>query len=370
MLAKEHEVWGVDTDPKKVSDLASGQTPVSDASIREALLTTRRFGVSTSIDPSVKDFDFIIIATPTDYDSNGTSLDTSSVEEVVGQIVENGIRGTVIVKSTVPIGFTDRLRTKFPTTTIHVSPEFLREGSAFHDSRYPDRIVVSNEEAGGPAFGRMMQSAASVQSAPIVECTAREAEAIKLFSNAYLAMRVAFFNELDTFASTKGLRSKQLIEGVGLDPRIGSHYNNPSFGYGGYCLPKDSRQLRAEYSGVPHSLVDAIVSANDIRKKYISDAILSENPGVVGIYGLAAKTGANNPRFAAVLDVMDHLEAAGIEVVVFDPAGEPSTERSLTFISNFDDFVEKSDLILANRLSDELSGVADKVRTRDIFERD
>lgn len=369
LLARGHEVRGVDLDAERVTQVSRGESPFVDPHI-EAALADPGVGLKVFTDAAeaLAGSDYAVIATPTNYDEDTDYFDTSSVEAVLGEVERLSPQTSVIIKSTVPVGFTRQAREIYPGLDINFSPEFLREGKALADNLNPARVIVSDESPSGPRFGELLVAAAE-GNPPLLACAATEAEAVKLFSNTYLAMRVAFFNELDTFAMKQGLNAKNIITGVSLDERIGDYYNNPSFGYGGYCLPKDTRQLLANYTDVPQSLMGAIVESNILRKQFIADQALAEKPRVVGVFKLAMKTGSDNARSSSVLDVIARLAHAGVEIIVFDPAYS-GPEDNFELVGGLDEFKRRADLILANRFAAELRDVADKVRTRDVWCRD
>lgn len=368
LLAQNNEVVALEVNPTIVDMLNNKQAHIADKEIEQYLATKPlNLRATSDKDDAYKDADFVIVATPTNYDETTNSFDTSTVEGVIDDVLLQDTKAPIIIKSTIPVGFTQEMRQAKGTDRILFSPEFLREGQALYDNLNPSRIIVGDHTDQAKQFANLLAEGAEKEDIDILFMEPTEAEAVKLFANTYLAMRVSFFNELDTYAQMKGLNSQSIIDGISLDPRIGTHYNNPSFGYGGYCLPKDTKQLRANFEGVPNNIISAIVEANKTRKHFIADAVAERSPETVGIFRLTMKSSSDNFRESAVLDIMRQLEAKGLEVIIYEPTWKEATYDNYQVVADLADFKDKADVIITNRMTDELADVPNKVFTRDVY---
>ena len=371
LLSQHNEVYALDIMKEKVDMINNHISPIRDNEI-EDYLKNKKLNLKATLDykEAFKDAKYIVISTPTNYDDKTNKFDTSSVEDTIEKVISMNLDTTIIIKSTIPVGFTEKMKDKYGIDNIIFSPEFLREGSALYDNLYHSRIILGEKSKRAEEFANLLKEGALKENIDVKFMGNTEAEAVKLFSNTYLALRVAYFNELDTYCELKGLNTKEIIEGVGLDPRIGSHYNNPSFGYGGYCLPKDTKQLLANYKDVPENLIEAIVKSNDTRKTHIAEMIISKNPKVVGIYRLTMKTDSDNFRSSAIQGVIQNLKKSNVEIIIYEPTLEDDEFNDCKVIHDFDEFKKCSDIIIANRLEDALKDCKDKVYTRDLYSRD
>ena len=371
LLAQKNEVIALDVVKEKVDMINAGKSPIRDKEI-EDFLANKKLDLKATLDykEAFQGAKFIIISTPTNYDDETKHFDTSSVEDIIEKVISMNIDTTMVIKSTIPVGYVESIKEKYGINNIMFSPEFLREGRALYDNLYPSRIIVGEKSERAVEFANLLRDGALKEDIPIKYMNSTEAEAVKLFANTYLALRVSYFNELDTYAETKGLNTKDIIDGICLDPRIGTHYNNPSFGYGGYCLPKDTKQLLANFNNVPQNLIRAIVSSNDTRKEHISEMIIERKPNVVGIYRLTMKAESDNFRFSAIQGVIQRLKAHNVQIIIYEPTLKDEDFSECKVINDFDEFTQKSDIIVANRYEEKLIKVKDKVYTRDLYSRD
>ena len=372
LLSQNNEVVALDIIPEKVEMINNRKSPIQDEYI-EKYFKEKKLNLRATLDykDAFEGAEFVIISTPTNYDDEKNFFDTSSVEDIIEKVISmNDKNITMVVKSTIPVGYIENIKYEYNIDNIFFSPEFLREGKALYDNLYPSRIIVGTKNEKGKEFATLLKESALEKNVPVLYMNSTEAEAVKLFANTYLALRVAYFNELDTYADVKGLSTKDIIEGVGLDPRIGTHYNNPSFGYGGYCLPKDTKQLLANYKDVPQNLIEAIVKSNKTRKEFITEEILKLKPQVVGIYRLTMKSGSDNFRSSAIQDIIKNLKAENQKIIIYEPTLTKQEFNGCEVINNLDEFKEKSSVIIANRLEENLIDVKEKVYTRDLFSRD
>ncbi|PWD85358.1 nucleotide sugar dehydrogenase [Ignatzschineria cameli] len=367
LFSKQHNIVALDIDKEKIEKLNQKISPIHDALIQEYLLSAPSFKATLSSEEAFQQADIVIIATPTNYDEERNFFDTSSIEIVLNDLELQNSKSIIIIKSTIPVGYTEKVKQQFPNLNIVFSPEFLREGQALYDNLYPSRIVIGDKSSTGKMIGKLFKDACLKADVEVLLLNSTEAEAVKLFSNTYLAMRVAYFNELDGYCESRNLNSKDIINAVCLDPRIGDHYNNPSFGYGGYCLPKDTKQLLANYQDIPQNLIEAIINSNRTRKDFIATQIIKRQPKVVGIYRLVMKQGSDNFRKSAIQGIMKRLQAHGIKLIIFEPNIIDNTFHNLTVIKDISDFKEQSDIVIANRMTADLLDIKDKVYTRDLF---
>ena len=371
LLAQKNEVIALDVVKEKVDMINAGKSPIRDKEI-EDFLANKKLDLKSTLDykEAFQGAKFVVISTPTNYDDETKHFDTSSVEDIIEKVISMNIDTTMVIKSTIPVGYVESIKEKYGINNIMFSPEFLREGRALYDNLYPSRIIVGEKSERAIEFANLLRDGALKEEIPIKYMDSTEAEAVKLFANTYLALRVSYFNELDTYAETKGLNTKDIIDGICLDPRIGTHYNNPSFGYGGYCLPKDTKQLLANFNNVPQNLIRAIVSSNDTRKDHIAEMIIKRKPNVVGIYRLTMKAESDNFRFSAIQGVIQRLKEHNVQIIIYEPTLKDEEFNECKVINDFDEFTQKSDIIVANRYEDQLFKVKDKVYTRDLYSRD